>query len=58
MEGQLRKEKNSKGAEKYRILANEVIAHPLKPVVMWGHLLSSYTAAGGRGAWRLALRLL
>jgi len=58
MEGQLRKEKNSKGAEAYRSLANEIIAHPMKPVVMWGHLLSSYTAAGGRGAWRLALRLL
>ena len=58
MEGQLRKEKNVKGAEQYRKLANEIIAHPLKPVLMWGHLLSSYTAAGGRGAWRAALRLL
>jgi glycosyltransferase involved in cell wall biosynthesis len=58
MEGQLRREKNGKGAEKYRILAKEIIAYPLKPVLVWGHFLSSYTAAGGRGAWRLALRSL
>lgn len=57
MSGKLRKEKDSDGAEDYRTLAAEIIPHPVRLLKMLGILLYLYTAAGGRGAWRLVLNL-
>ena len=56
-EGFMRCERCQEGTAAYRQLAKDIIPHPSKPLLMCGMLLSSYTAVGGRGAWRLALRL-
>ena len=53
MAGKLRREKNPKGVETYRQLAAEVMPNPNLMTHMKGRLLYCYTAAGGRGAWKL-----
>lgn len=57
-EGQLRKERCTEGAAAYHQMAADIYAHPVKPLRLLGVMLCDYTAVGGRGAWRLALRLV
>ena len=58
MAGKLRKEGNMRGYSAYRELAEKVVPHAGKPLKMIGMMLSLYTAAGGRGAWRVALSVV
>lgn len=51
--GKLRREKNPEGDEAYRQLAAEILPNPNMQAKITGRLLYRYTAAGGRGAWRL-----
>ncbi len=56
--GRLLREHCPEGAQAYVDYAKEVIAHPTKPLRMWGMVLRNYVARGGRGAWRAARQLV
>lgn len=56
--GRLLREHCPEGAQAYVDYAKEVIAHPTKPLRMWGMVLRNYVARGGRGAWRVARQLV
>lgn len=56
--GRLLREHCPEGAQAYVDYAKEVIAHPTKPLQMWGMVLRNYVARGGRGAWRVARQLV
>jgi len=56
--GRLAREKCKEGSKAYISYANDVIAHPTKPLRFWGKVLRNYVEMGGRGAWRVARQLL
>ena len=58
MAGKLRKEGSREGECAFRKITGEIIPHANKPLKMMGMMLKYYSAAGGRGAWRLALGLV
>ena len=58
MAGKLQKEGSREGECAFRKITGEIIPHANKPLKMIGMLLKYYSAAGGRGAWRLALGLV
>lgn len=57
MAGKLRKEGDMNGFSAYRDLASHIIPHASKPLQMFGIAISMYTAAGGRGAWKMAWKM-
>ena len=58
MEGKLMVEKSFLAAESYKALIQELDITPLNWKSKAGSFLRWYSAMGGRGAWRLALRLV
>ena len=58
MSGKLAHEGNREGCLQFRDLTKECVSHPGIWLRGWGGLLFRYTARGGRGAWRIALRLV
>ncbi|MCR5820625.1 MAG: glycosyltransferase family 2 protein [Bacteroidaceae bacterium] len=54
MAGKLSGEGNARGTQAYRRLAAEVMPNPGFKASAAGRFLYTYTAHGGRGAWRLA----
>ena len=53
--GILRREKNEAGTKAFRALAMNSLPHATYPLRKMGMLLSTYSAIGGRGAWRIAV---
>ena len=56
--GKVAKEGKQEGRIQCRAWANKCMANRSLPIRLAGYFLEAYTARGGRGAWRLAIKLL